>query len=272
MINIHSASLFLSFDFLSYFASIRTMSWTCSGKTNLDMVEKLKSSSIIKSEKVYNVMKQVDRGNYIASSPYMDSPQSIGYGATISAPHMHAFALEYLESNLKEGMKVLDVGSGSGYLTSCLALMVGSSGKAIGIDHIDDLVEMGRKNIQKDQPELLSSERITLVVGDGRKGYAPGGPYNAINVGAAAVELHQELVDQLAPGGRLVLPIGPDGDDQHMEQIDKKADGSIERQVLMGVRFVSLASKEKQLGGRRNKILTNVIRKYLTKVDKNKNG
>nr|ACO15117.1 Protein-L-isoaspartateD-aspartate O-methyltransferase [Caligus clemensi] len=240
----------ISLFYSSLWLSLRSksMSWTCSGSTNQEMVDNLKSKSILKSDKVYRAMSQVDRGNYISSSPYMDSPQSIGYGATISAPHMHAFALEYLEGHLKEGNRVLDVGSGSGYLTSCFALMVGPSGRVTGIDHVEDLVQMGRNNIQKDQPELLSSGRVSLVLGDGRRGFASGGPYHAINVGAAAVELHQELVDQLAPGGRLVLPIGPSNGDQHMEKIDKKVDGSIQREVLMGVRFVSLASKEKQLG------------------------
>nr|ACO11150.1 Protein-L-isoaspartateD-aspartate O-methyltransferase [Caligus rogercresseyi] len=231
-----------------FWTTRRKMSWTCSGSTNQEMVDNLREKSIIKSEKVYSAMSRVDRGHYVPSSPYMDSPQTIGYGATISAPHMHAFALEYLTNHLKEGNKVLDVGSGSGYLTACFALMVGPSGKAVGIDHVDDLVEKGRDNIQKDQPELLSSGRVKLVVGDGRKGYASEGPYNAINVGAAAVELHQELVDQLAPGGRLVLPIGPSNGDQHMEQIDKLADGSIKREVLMGVRFISLSSRAQQLG------------------------
>lgn len=73
-------------------------------------------------------MLAVDRGNYTKIYPYMDSPQVIGYGATISAPHMHAYALELLKDHLKKGEKALDVGSGSGYLTACMALMVGKKG------------------------------------------------------------------------------------------------------------------------------------------------
>ena len=71
-------------------------------------------------------MLRVDRGYFSPTDPYMDSPQSIGYGVTISAPHMHAQALEVLHDHLKEGSKALDIGSGSGYLTACMAIMVHS--------------------------------------------------------------------------------------------------------------------------------------------------
>lgn len=73
-------------------------------------------------------MLAVDRGNYSKNNPYMDAPQGIGYGVTISAPHMHAHALELLKDQLTEGERALDVGSGSGYLTACMALMVGETG------------------------------------------------------------------------------------------------------------------------------------------------
>ena len=66
----------------------------------------------------------VDREFFATTHPYSDRPQSIGYSATISAPHMHAYALEILHEKLKEGAKVLDVGSGTGYLTACFAVMV----------------------------------------------------------------------------------------------------------------------------------------------------
>ena len=70
-------------------------------------------------------MSAVDRGDYSAATPYQDSPQSIGCGVTISAPHMHAYALELLREQLAPGATALDVGSGSGYLTACFAKMVG---------------------------------------------------------------------------------------------------------------------------------------------------
>lgn len=111
-------------------------------------------------------MLKVDRGHYSRNNPYMDAPQGIGYGVTISAPHMHAHALELLKEHLVPGEKALDVGSGSGYLTACMSVMMGETGTAVGIDHIPELVEMSKANIEKDNPELLSSGRIVLKVGD----------------------------------------------------------------------------------------------------------
>lgn len=73
-------------------------------------------------------MLAVDRSNYCKNNPYLDSPQSIGYGVTISAPHMHAHALELLRDQLINGTRALDVGSGSGYLTACMASLMGPTG------------------------------------------------------------------------------------------------------------------------------------------------
>lgn len=93
------------------------MEWRSHGKDNNDLISQLKRNKIIKSQRVEESMRKVDRGNYCHFSPYMDSPQSIGYGVTISAPHMHAHALEILKDNLYEGAKALDVGSGIPYVS-----------------------------------------------------------------------------------------------------------------------------------------------------------
>lgn len=86
------------------------------------------ANGIIRSESVENAMMSVDRGNYVKINPYMDAPQGIGFNVTISAPHMHAHALELLKDRLVNGERALDVGSGSGYLTACMAIMVGDNG------------------------------------------------------------------------------------------------------------------------------------------------
>ena len=225
------------------------MAWSgrYQAKTNHDLIEHLRRSRVIKSDRVYEAMSSVDRGNYTHSNyPYVDTPQGIGFGATISAPHMHAYALELLQDKLHEGARALDVGSGSGYLTACMAKMLGPNGFAVGIEHIEELKAFATENIERDNPGLLQSGRIELVVGDGRLGYPEKAPYNAIHVGAAAKEMPQALIEQLAPGGRLVLPMGPENSDQTLVQVDKALDGKIKKKSLTSVVFVPLTSKNKQ--------------------------
>ncbi|XP_015270827.1 PREDICTED: protein-L-isoaspartate(D-aspartate) O-methyltransferase-like isoform X1 [Gekko japonicus] len=224
----------------------RTMAWTSTGKTHAELINNLYKNGVIKSQRVLDVLLATDRAHYIKYFPYMDSPQSIGYKATISAPHMHAHALELLKDHLVEGAKALDVGSGSGYLTACFARMMGPMGKAVGIEHIEQLVHESMRNVREDDPTLLSSGRVKLLAGDGRNGYPEEAPYDAIHVGAAAPTVPRELLNELKPGGRLILPVGPEGGNQVMMQYDKTKNGQITEKQLMNVIYVPLTDKEKQ--------------------------
>ncbi|XP_041071254.1 l-isoaspartyl protein carboxyl methyltransferase, like isoform X1 [Carcharodon carcharias] len=228
---------------------VRTMAWTSSGNSQSQLVQNLRKNGVIHSPRVFEAMMATDRALYCSTNSYMDSPQPIGYQATISAPHMHAHALECLNNHLHEGAHALDVGSGSGYLTACMARMVGPTGMVVGIDHIPELVEQSIHNVQSDNSTLLSSNRLTLIVGDGRLGYPDGAPYDAIHVGAAAVVVPQNLLHQLKPGGRMVVPVGENGRSQSLQQFDKMWDGTITRTTLMGVIYVPLTDRERQLRG-----------------------
>ena len=102
-------------------------------------------------------------------------------------------------------------------------------------------------NVNALDPSLIKSGRVKLVAGDGRKGYPDGAPYMAIHVGAAAPDTPHVLLEQLAPGGRMVVPVGPEHGDQYLVQYDKEADGTVKRKALMGVRYVPLADRSKYL-------------------------
>ena len=150
------------------------------------------------------LFKQVDRAHYAPATPYQDSPQTIGFSATISAPHMHASAAESLLPFLDPGAQVLDIGSGSGYLTAVFANLVGTDGSVIGVDHIQGLVDLATANMSRSNEgqEKLRKGQVVFVKADGRKGWKDGAPYDAIHVGAAAVEAHATLIDQLKSPGR----------------------------------------------------------------------
>lgn len=224
------------------------MAWRAHGASNEDLVNQLKANGIVKTERIEQTMKSVDRGDFVSYNPYKDSPQSIDYQATISAPHMHAYALEMLKDHLQEGMTALDVGSGSGYLSVCMSKLIGGKGKVVGIEHIKELVDFSIRNTKKSNDDLLKSGQLEYVLGDGRLGFPSVAPFDAIHVGAAAAEVPQPLLDQLKPGGRLVIPVGPQGGSQHLMRYDKTMEGKIEKTSLMGVMYVPLTSKEKQVG------------------------
>ncbi|KAM1433257.1 hypothetical protein ACFXTO_015698 [Malus domestica] len=231
----------------------RGMERHCSGSSinrNKGMVDHLKSYGVIKSKRVAEVMETIDRALFVPNGtpPYVDSPMSIGYNATISAPHMHAMCLQLLEENLQPGMRALDVGSGTGYLTACFGLMVGPQGRAVGVEHIPELVSSSITNIEKSAAgKLLKEGSLSVHLGDGRQGWPEFAPYDAIHVGAAAPEIPQPLVDQLRPGGRMVIPVG--NIFQDLKVVDKGLDGSISVRTGTSVRYVPLTSRDAQLRG-----------------------
>jgi len=214
---------------------------------NKALVDYLKQYGAVRTDKVAEVMETIDRALFVPEgTPYIDSPMPIGFNATISAPHMHATCLELLKDHLQPGMHALDVGSGSGYLTACFAMMVGPEGHGVGIEHIPEIVASAIENVQKSAAApLLKDGSLSFHVADGRLGFPDAAPYDAIHVGAAAPEIPQPLLDQLKPGGRMVIPVGTYLQD--LQVVDKNADGSISIRNDASVRYVPLTSRSAQL-------------------------
>ncbi len=201
------------------------------------MVKRLKEELGI-SDKVAKAMMKVPRHLFVPSpydrEAYLDTPLPIGRGQTISAPHMVAIMCDLLD--LKEGEKVLEVGAGSGYHAAVVAEIVGKSGKVIAIERIPELAERARSVL-----EYLGYDNVKVIVGDGTKGYPPEAPYDKIYVTASAPDIPKPLLDQLKPGGRMVIPVGRY--EQYLYVVDKDESGRIRKRVWGPVRFVPLVGE-----------------------------
>ncbi len=159
---------------------------------------------------------------------YEDCPLPIGNGQTISQPWVHAKYLEVLALTGKE--RVLEIGTGSGFLS---ALLTKLAGQVFSIERIAPLAEQARDALRR-----CGIEHVIQRVGDGTLGWPEYGPYDAILVGAASPDVPQPLLDQLAVGGQLLIPVG-DRETQHLLRIRRTADG-YERTTLDAMRFVPL--------------------------------
>ncbi|OMJ75948.1 hypothetical protein SteCoe_24799 [Stentor coeruleus] len=216
--------------------------------SQLSLVEKLIEEGVIKTRSVIQAMKNIDRGFFVQDpSAYEDQPKQIGYRATISAPHMHGYALEWFKDHLVPGSKALDIGSGSGYLTLCMAEMMNYSGLVVGVEHIRELVNSSISSINQCKPQALIDRNVQIFEGDGRLGYPSLAPYKVIHVGAASEDIPEALVQQLDAGGRMVIPVGRRGEKQYIMLVDKDYEGKITVKKDFGVRYIPLCDKSYQV-------------------------
>jgi protein-L-isoaspartate(D-aspartate) O-methyltransferase len=190
-------------------------------------------------------MLAVDRRHYVSSpsDAYLDQPVGIGDGQTISAPHMHAMCLEAVEPFVKPNSKILDVGSGSGYLAAALAALAGPGSRVFGVEQYPALVKKSIASVIADgKGEWLEGDkpRLSLLLADGSLGLPTEGPFDVIHVGAAAPRAPTALISQLAQPGILIVPIGRTGFAQDLMQFVKDANGKMSQKSLMAVQYVPL--------------------------------
>ncbi|MCS7224644.1 MAG: protein-L-isoaspartate(D-aspartate) O-methyltransferase [Armatimonadetes bacterium] len=163
----------------------------------------------IVTERVLKAFSEVPRHKFVRPEnvwqAYEDYPLAIGYGQTISQPYIVALMTDLLA--LKGNEKVLEIGTGSGYQAAILGRLAAT---VFTIERIPHLADRAAKIL-----EQLGFKNVYVVVGDGSKGLPPYAPYDAILVTAAASDIPPPLIDQLADGGRLVLPVG----DRHLQEL-----------------------------------------------------
>ena len=205
-----------------------------SARTRARMVERLREQGIY-DERVLDAMAAVPRHLFVeealASRAYEDSALPIGFGQTISQPHVVALMIENLIKE-KKPAKVLEIGTGCGYQAAVLAHIFE---EVYSIERIRGLHERARANLR-----ALRLKNLRLAHGDGAAGLEKAAPFDSIILAAAARERPQALLRQLAPSGRMILPLrGPGADAQRLVLIERGAAGYSET-ALGPVRFVPL--------------------------------
>lgn len=185
----------------------------------------------VTNQAVLAAMRKVPRHLFVPeeyiNEAYDDNPLPIGYGQTISQPYIVAYMTEAVQPTPRKN--ALEIGTGSGYQAAILAEIVKS---VFTIEIIPELASEAEERLEK-----LGYKNIKAKFGDGYKGWPEYGPFDIIVVTAAAEQIPQPLIDQLAENGRLVIPVGEPSAIQELVLIEKKR-GKIEKRRLIFVRFV----------------------------------
>jgi len=203
-----------------------------SARTRDRLVQRLRDQGIHDLrvlERIRNVPRHIFVDEALASRAYEDTALPIGWGQTISQPYIVARMTQALISGgLPE--KVLEIGFGCGYQTAVLAPF---AQKMFSIERVAPLVAPAKQRLKE-----LGVRNVKLKHGDGMKGWPTQAPFDGIIVAAAPLTLPEALLKQLAPGGRLIVPVGPDGQQQLM-RITRR-DNGVQKEMLGPVAFVPM--------------------------------
>ena len=200
------------------------------------LVERLED--IVLNKKVLNAMRCVPRHRFVPEyeqrAAYTDRPLEISHGQTISAPRMVAIMCEIME--LSEGHKVLEIGAGSGYNAAVMAELIGKNGHIYTVERLKPLVDFARKNLEE-----TGYDNVTVLLENGSMGYPRYAPYDRIAVTCAAPSIPEPLLEQLKPGGIMVIPVGDYF--QELIRVKKDSNGNIHKKRKGEVIFVPMLGK-----------------------------
>ena len=203
-----------------------------------ELVDHLIASGYLSTPRVIDAMLNVKRHIFVPQNQsryaYSDRPLSIGSKQTISAPHMVAIMTEHLDVRVDD--KILEIGAGSGYQAAILA-EIAKKGKIYTVERLSEIAERARSSIKE-----CGYKNISIIVGDGTKGYKAEAPYDRIIVTAGAPKIPQSLVDQLEDWGKLLIPVG--GRSYQELMLVEKRDKKIIESGLGGCVFVPLIGEE----------------------------
>jgi protein-L-isoaspartate(D-aspartate) O-methyltransferase len=180
-------------------------------------------------EALLKVPRHVFAPRELVMAAYQDAPLPIGFDKTISQPFIAALMIDLLD--VQPGDKVLEIGTGYGYQAALLAEL---AQHVWSIEIVEEFVEMAQARL-----DALGCGNVTLRVGDGTRGWPDAAPFDKILVTAAAENVPPPLLDQLKPGGRLVMPLGS-RDVQQITLVEKKSGGEISKREVMPARFTPL--------------------------------
>jgi len=169
----------------------------------------------------------------LRSRAYANHPQPIGAGQTISQPYIVAIMSQLLD--IEQGDRIYELGTGSGYQAAIIAEM---GAEVYTVEIVPELAERARRTLQE-----LGYHKVKVRTGDGWLGWPEAAPFDGIIVTAAAKEIPQPLIEQLAVGAHLVMPVGPAGRVQQLVVLTKQADGQLERREILPVRFVPVTGE-----------------------------
>lgn len=204
-------------------------------KERAAMVRDQLRSRGIKDERVLTAMLKVERHRFVPpayrNQTYEDYPLPVGEGQTISQPYIVAFMTEALD--LKKEDKVLEIGTGSGYQAAILGEICDS---VFTIEIFQSLALSAMKTLHE-----LGYSNVFVRIGDGYKGWAEHAPYDAIIVTCAPADIPEMLEEQLAEGGRMIIPVGSDYT-QNLYLLEKKA-GKLQKKSVLPVRFVPMINE-----------------------------